>query len=258
VEEQPETQKAPVFQMFDDNDNLDFSPVVDRERSGSPALSDLGSIDNRDTQRASAEPEMVEDSSLDQPTATLCPWCGEPVEEQLLQEFSKGKRMNVRQQTRFCQKHKRQEAQEAWSVKSYPTINWGELPDRIATHYDALLDIIDGTRPSHYRARLAEKIEAGADRAMRKEENLNPGYYGPRGFNLMCDCLVDRFGDLLKLKAVHDRVISGRGSAAFIQTVLVAELAVQLIKDDMCVSAEEARGIMEGSKDIGEVIHEEA
>lgn len=166
--------------------------------------------------------------------------------------------MNVRQQTRFCQKHRKQTAQETWKTKSYPTINWEQLPDRIATHYDSLLDIINGSKPSHYRAKLAEKIQAGQDRTMKKEENLNPGYYGPRGFNLMCDHLVDRFGDLLKQKAVHDRVISGRGSAAFIQSVLVAELAVGLIKEDIDVDVEQAREIMEESKAIGQMIHEEA
>lgn len=252
--ESPEAEsksQAPVFMAFDDDMGL-TTPVKNAGRPGSP-LSDLGS-DDGNTQ---ADPGDVEEATA--PAATLCPWCGEPVDEQLLADFSKGKtRLNVRQQTRFCQKHRKHTAQETWTARSYPEIDWDELPDRIATHYDSLLDVINCDRPSHYRTRLADKIDSGQDRAMKKEENLNPGYYGPRGFNLMCDRLVDQFGDLLKVKAVQDRVISGRGSAAFIQSVLVAELAVQLIKDDMGVPVEEARVIMEESKAIGEMIHEEA
>lgn len=196
-------------------------------------------------------------SEDDDPTpASLCPWCGEPVDEELLKKFSKGERMNVRMQTRFCQKHKKHTAMEAWESKAYPTIDWDGLPQRIETHHDSLLDIVDG-QESYYRSRLAERINAGEARSMKKEDNLNPGYYGPRGFNLMCDRLVHRFSDLLKEKAVKDRVISGRGSAAFIQSVLVAELATLLIMEDMGVPYDEARDIMEESKAIGEIVWEE-
>jgi hypothetical protein len=196
------------------------------------------------------------DDDDDPAPVSLCPWCGEPVDEELLKKFSKGQRMNVRLQTRFCQRHKRDTAMEAWALKAYPAIDWDSLPQRIETHHDSLLDIVDG-QESYYRSRLAEKINAGEARSMRKEENLNPGYYGPRGFNLMCDRLVQRFSSLLKEKAVKDRVISGRGSAAFIQSVLVAELATFLIMEDMGVPYDEARDIMEESKAIGEIVCEE-
>lgn len=102
---------------------------------------------------------------------------------------------------------------------------------------------------------LATKVELGKARSMKKEEDVEPGYYGPRGFNLMCDYTVREFGNLLKTKAVDDRVIAGRGSAAFIQCVLVPELAVRLIMEDMGVGSEEARIIMEESKSLGEIVH---
>ena len=73
----------------------------------------------------------------------------------------------------------------------------------------------------------------------------------------MCDYLVEEFGESLKENATKDRVIAARGSAAFIQSVLVAELAVQLIMEDMLASATEAREIMEESKALGELLHEE-
>lgn len=188
--------------------------------------------------------------------ATVCPWCGEDVDKALLDESSKGKRMNVRQQTRFCQKHRKQTAVETWQANGYPEVDWQDLDKRFAEHHALLLDVVNG-KSSHFRSILGEKIQSGKARSMKKEDNLNPGYYGPRGFNLMCDYLVDEFGDLLKEKAVDDRVIAGRGSAAFIQSVLVAELAVQLIKDDMRVSVDEARDILEESKALGEMVHEE-
>ncbi|QUC18227.1 uncharacterized protein UV8b_02468 [Ustilaginoidea virens] len=187
---------------------------------------------------------------------TVCPWCGESVDKKLLDDFSKGKRLNVRSQTKFCQKHKKQTATEVWRERNYPQVEWDSLDKRFTSYRKLLLDIINGAA-SHFRSVHERNIEAGKARSMKNEDNMNPGYYGPRGFNLMCDYLVNEFGDLLKKKAVDDRVIAGRGSAAFIQTVLVAELAVQLIMEDMGASEEDARAIMEESKAVGELVHED-
>ncbi|KFA73216.1 hypothetical protein S40288_05422 [Stachybotrys chartarum IBT 40288] len=195
-------------------------------------------------------------SSDSEEGTTLCPWCGELVDEGLLKDFSKGKRLNVRMQTKFCQRHKKHTAMETWTARNYPRIDWLELEDRMAEHRDSLLGIVNGDE-STFRTKLAAAIEAGKGRSLKKEDNLNPGYYGARGFNVMCDYLVREFGDLLKRRAVSDRVIAGRGSAAFIQSVLVAELAVKLIVEDMNVGIEEAMDILEESKALGEIVHEE-
>jgi RTC4-like domain len=189
----------------------------------------------------------------------VCPWCQETVDAQMLAAFSKGKgkRLNVTQQTRFCRLHRRETALEQWSQKGYPKINWDELPDRIATYTEPLREVILDQEPSHYRRVWAEKIQKGADRTMKKEENMNPGYYGPRGFNFFSDQLVPMFQSVLKQRALVDKVVSGRGAVAFIQSVLLPELAVRLISDDMLVSRDEARQILEDSKQLGELVHEE-
>lgn len=191
---------------------------------------------------------------VDAYTSDLCPWCGDEVDGRVLQEFSEGKRLNVRMQSRFCQSHKREKAMATWRVNHYPQIDWRALTSRFRGHRDFLLDIVNG-HASYFRGILASRIESGAARSLKKEDNLNPGYYGPRGFNIMCDFLVTEFGDLLKRKAIEDPVIAGRGSAAFIQCVLVAELAVQLIMEDLGVPQEEAQDIMEETKELGEVLH---
>ncbi|PHH93139.1 hypothetical protein CDD83_12 [Cordyceps sp. RAO-2017] len=188
--------------------------------------------------------------------AAVCPWCGQAVDKALLDDFSRGRRLNVRLQTKFCEQHRKQAAMETWRARKYPELAWDGLAQRFAAHRAPLLAIVDGA-PSHYRHALADRIASGRARSTRKEGNLNPGYYGPRGFNLMCDYLVAEFGELLRQRAVGDRVIAGRGSAAFIQSVLVAELAVRLIADDMAVSPDEARAIMEESKALGEMVHDE-
>lgn len=214
---------------------------------------DSGGDDGSPTMEAAA----VEGRGKAAAKTASCPWCGEGVDGDWLEEFAKGKRMNVRMQTQFCRQHRRRRAMEAWRAKGYPEVEWAGLSRRFSEHHDFLLAVVHG-RASHFRSVLAEQIERGQARCLKKEENLNPGYYGPRGFNLMCDYLVEEFGDLLKKKAIDDWVIAGRGSAAFIQSVLVAELAVQLIKEDMGVSASEAGRIMEESKGLGEIVHEDS
>ncbi|CAM1507212.1 Fc.00g068530.m01.CDS01 [Cosmosporella sp. VM-42] len=232
------------------------------ERGGYPGsvdspLSDLESVSDAPPNGTPAsEASNAEEEEVDE-SITECPWCGDLVEKALLKDFSKGKRLNVRMQSKFCQKHKKVTAMDTWRSRHYPTVQWAKLEERFADHREFLLRVVSG-EPSHFRNALAEKIESGtAARSLKKEDNLNPGYYGPRGFNIMCDYLVGEFGDLLKEKAVGDRVISGRGTPAFIQSVLVAELGVRMIQEDMDVSAKEAREIMEESKALGEMVHEE-
>ncbi|CAG7556874.1 unnamed protein product [Fusarium equiseti] len=217
----------------------------------SPIISDLDQLS--DTESDHIPPEDEENL---QDKMTQCPWCGDAVSEQALKDYSKGKRLNVQMQTRFCAKHKKETAMDTWRERGYPHIDWERLEERLKDHQHYLSKIVDG-KTSHYRDVLAEKIRTGQARSLKKEGDLNPGYYGPRGCKLMCDYLVEEFGESLKEKATQDRVIAGRGSAAFIQVVLVAELAVQLIMEDMNVSAGDAREIMEESKTLGELLHEE-
>ncbi|UZP33752.1 hypothetical protein NXS19_001568 [Fusarium pseudograminearum] len=217
----------------------------------SPILSDLDQLSDTESNEIPPEDEKVSEETM-----AKCPWCGDVVLEQALKDYSKGKRLSVQMQTRFCAKHKKETAMDTWRERGYPHIDWDRLEKRLDDHQQYLARIVDG-KESHYRNIHAEKVQTGQARSLKKEGDLNPGYYGPRGCKVMCDYLVDEFGQSLKDKATKDRVIAGRGSAAFIQSVLVAELAVQLIMEDMNVNAREAREIMEESKTLGELLHEE-
>ncbi|KAM0461312.1 hypothetical protein ACHAPV_004631 [Trichoderma viride] len=217
-------------------------------------LSDAGSSSSD----LSSLGDIFPDKEAPKDGQALCPWCGASVDMQQLKEFSEGRqRLSVKMQTKFCESHRKTSARKTYELKSYPEVQWESLTQRFESHRARLLGIINGEEGSHYRTALADKISLGKGRSMNKEENLNPGYYGPRGFNMMCDYLVAEFSDLLKKKAIHDKVIAGRGPPAFIQSVLVPELGVQLIMEDMQVSPEEARSILEESKALGELVHGE-
>jgi len=183
-----------------------------------------------------------------------CPMCNKPVDPADLQEWGD---MNTRQQERFCQFHQKKSAKEDWSLKGYPSIDWDNLGSRISKHYSFIKKVINGA-DSHYRDLLEEKVNAGKDRNLLKmTSNLTPGYYGGRGLRIMSENIMQKFTPQLKTKAVKDRRISSRGATAFVQSVLVPEVAVLLIMEDMNVEVEEARDILEDSAAIGELIHEE-
>lgn len=193
-----------------------------------------------------------------EPGLRLCPMCDEEVDEKSLEAFSKGQRMTIARQTKFCRMHKEESAQRVWETKGYPDIDWQNLVKRVAEHRDLIESLIRGAS-SHFGTLHEEKIKSGKNRTIFKtEEYPTPGYYGMRGMSIMTETLVEMFSSLLRERAPIDKLISARGYTAYVQSVLVPELAVKLIQEDMGdVDADEARSIMEKSRAVGELLNDE-
>ena len=125
-----------------------------------------------------------------QPLAN-CPVCKEVVDRDFLESFDCGKRLNVRQQTRFCRAHKQQSANTDWESRGYPKIDWRHLDDRLRKFHPALEDVLRGARPSFYRNAFEDRVKSGKNRRMQQSivgsefEGLLPGYYGSRGARVM-------------------------------------------------------------------------
>ncbi|KAM0278032.1 hypothetical protein ACHAQH_005401 [Verticillium albo-atrum] len=186
-----------------------------------------------------------------------CPMCELPVDKELLRTFSKGRPLGINQQIKFCRLHNSKSAEATWLERGYPEIDWDALPSRFSPHYKSLKRIMNG-EGSHYKSILADKVSEGRERTLRKtERSLAPGYYGPRGLRIMSEHLISRFASALRRRAVEDELVAARGSAVFVSTVLVPELASQLIMEDMSVGIDEARTILEESVPIGDLLHEE-
>lgn len=192
------------------------------------------------------------------PDKASCPMCDEPVDKQWLGEFSKNKRMSIARQAKFCHLHKKRSAKETYAAKGYPEIDWGVLESRIAGQHDFLESLING-EASHYGNAHQESINAGKNRTLLKTEDYpTPGYYGLHGMSVMTETIIDMFSALLRERAPRYKLISARGYTGFVQSVLVPELAVKLIREDLSLGDEdEARAIMEESRAIGEILHDE-
>jgi hypothetical protein len=183
-----------------------------------------------------------------------CPMCNQPCDAA---ELKKWGTMNTRQQERFCRSHRKTMAEKKWSSKGYPEIDWEKIDLRISEHHDLIKDILNGA-DCHFRKTFEEMVAAGKGRALRKmESNLTPGYYGSRGLNTISEHVIREFSELLSKRSVKDRLISKRGTTAFVQSVIVPEVAVQLIMNDMSLDDAEARDVLTDSSNMGELVHEE-
>lgn len=191
------------------------------------------------------------------PGLTLCPMCDAVVDQELLKEFSKGQRMTISRQAKFCRIHKKESAKKTWEEKGYPEIDWTKLVKRVAGYHDFIESLIRGAS-SHFGLLHKEKIKTGKNRTLLKTENyLMPGYYGLRGMSILTETIVETFSSLLREHAPRDRLISARGYTGYVQSVLVPELTVKLIQEDMDVGQEEARSIMKESCALGEILNDE-
>ncbi|TGJ84305.1 hypothetical protein E0Z10_g4465 [Xylaria hypoxylon] len=232
-----------------------------------PGLEDIDSFEDSVSLDATVTPVESQDTAWDHleideaesPTTPKCPICSQEVDRELLEKHSTHGKMSVKQQTAFCRLHKRQSAAKAGAEKGYPEIDWDSLDSRFSSHQDFLQNVLEGTQASHYRKVLKERVDSGKNRTLlTNHDNLTPGYYGPRGLQIMTQFIMRTLSDVIRRRAVEDKLISARSYTGYVQTVLVPELAVRLIMEDISVTEEKARDVLKESVEIGELLHEEA
>ena len=196
---------APIFQAAKGADMFQFkgkdaepqfkAPRTSGEvsHSRSPSLSSLSS--------APSSPGVEEIQNFDLPAAQpYCPTiecsiCGHNVDLFLKQEFedefAPGKHMSYKWQQRFCRFHKQHDARQVWKERGYPDIDWDDLEKRMLRFNAHLERVIDGTKSSHYRRELAERLKGRpkttlqAVTAKDTKSGVQVGYYGPRGDKVM-------------------------------------------------------------------------
>ncbi|KAL2112522.1 hypothetical protein VUR80DRAFT_7375 [Thermomyces stellatus] len=204
-----------------------------------------------------SDPSSVDGFADERTTKAQCPYCKNSVDKDALEKFSKGAYMTLRMQRRFCTQHKINDARAEWKTKGYPDIDWAHLDERISSHHSYLEQILRGKR-CYYGDLLAKDVKAGLKRDLAKADfNSTPGYYGERGFRIMQEGIFARFSKLLRKRAVEDGLVSARGYSLYVQAVLVPELAVRLVMEDMGVGEGAARGILEESTWVGDLLCED-
>lgn len=89
------------------------------------------------------------------------------------------------------------------------------------------------------------------------KEALVPGYYGPRGAQVILTSLVSGFLTKVRGMAKTDKVMRSVGAMGYLQAVLVPEIATVVIMDDMQVDEEGAREVLKTSAEVGSLLSSE-
>lgn len=193
---------------------------------------------------------------------TECKVCHEPLAEGYLESqfgLTMSDEIRLDMWSKICDDHTRRRLENEWEEKGYPDIIWGQLSKRAEKKTAVLKRIVNKRIDSPYRSLFEKQQKAVAGNAfkyLQQDQKLPfPGYYGPRGGDILLQTLTTRLGSYVGTAADSDPLIARGGVSAFIQHVLVPEVAIRLIADDMKVNEETAHKILEDSREIGEKLN---
>lgn len=155
--------------------------------------------------------------------------------------------------------------QRKWHDRGYPTLNYNDrdfvekLERRVTLTCDHLQGVI-GKESSHFHKELFHKV-GGRERINTIEGaffQVDPGYYGPRGKNIICSVILDEMSNELRKKVDENpaSLVAHQGVASYVLAVLVPEAAVRLIMEDMDLLEEDAAiAILKESIELGRRFH---
>ena len=203
-----------------------------------------------------------------------CTLCGQSVEQEDYWDFWKAKDKTVKNKSAFCHTHKKKSAKEEYTQEGYPDIDWKALPRRIRRHKSTLTKLLGKDCSSKHRDRyeplaltgkaaavpsrrtdLPQSAQESLDSFALDERVAYPGYYGPHGRRVITEHVMETLKS--ELKKSKDRVVQASGIAAFVQAVMVPEVAILLIMEDCQVDEHVAEGIREKTYDMGLLLNEE-
>ncbi|KAK5738542.1 hypothetical protein LTR17_005878 [Elasticomyces elasticus] len=237
---------------------------------------DSGSLSPFSDAASSPPPEVV--ASFNLPSAVRrmeCAVCGDTItasqREDFEDRFEHAKLWNYKWQQRFCRYHKQTEASQLWVERGYPDIDWIRFESRLkqTRHIEHIQRMISGETSSAFRKQFQKKVKSRAKTLLQAADDENAGkggsagYYGPRGEKLMSDHITSSFADELRSHAIRDTLVASAGVSGglsgFIQSVLVPELAVSLIREDLQMQGRyrDPVQVLEESAELGEIMHPE-
>ena len=248
--------------FFDLHDSPKFSPQRSTSTSSLSSIDSIASLAlTQERKEALRQGEDDGGSGCTQDaTTSRCPLCHSKVDQLHLETFNLGRRLNFRDQQRFCQEHKHWDAEKLRQKKNYPSIDWLALTnERIPKQIAPLGNILNRRLPSYYRDQLDAAMEEvksrkGLQRYLTEGvvDVAKHGYYGPKGAKIMGRVITEHMSDALKQALKRDKVARAAGAGGYVNAVLVPELAVRLVMEDMVLEdQQQARDVLSESSNLG-------
>lgn len=191
------------------------------------------------------------------PSIKTCKFCRQP----LPSGFKEPPPTAARGRIAYCQRHENATILEKGRTKGYPcSTDFTALRKRLITMLPFIKKIINNPSKSEFMMRL-RKGAKGRNAAQPMTmidlfDECQPGYYGPRGSELISDVVLKELGDYIRENnnLYEDLKFCG-GVTGYIQSVVVPEVGLRLIMEDMEISKDEARTRMKESVAYGGIIN---
>ncbi|KAM0786508.1 hypothetical protein ACM66B_001966 [Microbotryomycetes sp. NB124-2] len=230
-----------------------------------------------DNEEEELDPLLAEEARID--PETLCPFCSRPMPPQPSKTLVKLKayltsldnvelrptalnplamRLPSAQTASFCRLHEDEAVViPEGKARGWPTtIDWDDLSRRVSRLQDRISSIIVGDEPSHFFELAKEEWHMKGRKVktvMSEFESFEieqPGYYGPRGIEVMSDRLKRMCYEAQGL--VTSERIAPLDKDWYMRRVLVPETAVLLILQDYDLDdPEQGRKMCEESRAYG-------
>jgi len=162
----------------------------------------------------------------------------------------------------YCQRHENATTLEDGKAKGYPTfIDFIGLKERIVRLLPFIKkDVVNRSSESEFMKTLRKKTKktnaANPMTMIELFDECQPGYYGPRGSEVISDLVLSRLGEYIRRnERVYEDLKFCGGVTGFISSVVVPEVGVRLVMEDRNVPKEEARTIMKDSVAYGGVVN---
>jgi hypothetical protein len=175
-------------QMFDDTteakSSLASSPV-----STAPSLSQSSNLQSQ-TSDIPASSLPISKSELLKSKTPQCPHCQKEVEEAMLKAWERENPVpSLEKRKGFCRLHKLAKAKAEWVKCGYPTIEWGNMEERMEKFIPNMIECLKKPETSYYRTQLVEAVNKGEARTLFQQiargTEACVGYYGTRGLDVM-------------------------------------------------------------------------
>ncbi|KAF3911868.1 hypothetical protein AA313_de0209609 [Arthrobotrys entomopaga] len=201
-----------------------------------------------------------------------CFMCNEEVSKELYESYMPDLPKKMPLKRKLHKSHKLEKAHAKKKELGIPDIDWDKLEDRCKEYFSYLEDIMTGKAKSHYRGVSEQFFKAKHRNGQSRTEAVfqkgnwekeYPGYYGPRGRDIIADAISGSkmiLAVLKRLKQSRDVTLVNSGEGVYIQSILIPELAIRLIMDDFNMGEDEiekGRKLMVDTIDVGLALNDD-
>lgn len=191
------------------------------------------------------------------PTERTCKFCRKKIPA----DFTEDPPTVARARLGYCQRHENASILHDGRAQGFPTaFDFIEVKSRIIRLIPKVRKIISRRKESEFliniRAKTSRRNAAAPMTMIALFEEAQPGYYGPRGSELISEIVMKRLGDKIRKKEnLLESLKFCGGVMGYISAVIVPEVGTLLIMEDMGVERAEAKKVMRESVTYGNVVN---